>query len=313
MKHINSLNAKLVKKTKVVKKKTEVVVNKKNVEVPISCFDDEIRAILRTNPGWSDEISRLSDKDLTLLGVRDPLASVEHVSLMPIMGPRKKDMSAEELASLEEMRTRRTGLITRVHSLVDTRLKRGFVCQDEDWLQLVKNLVVVAVVGAEGMRGSFDFKTWLIGVARTEGILDMNFVHSKGITNADFKLMLATCLYAFVMACRCVHLRVRQSDVIPSMQQGNLMHVMRVVFGTFWDTRYTRDADVLTLASMMVASTVTEHAVEMLPTFLVEIGIPHHEWPMCVLLHQFPRVLYLSSRVSSSPATAPEAATSTNA
>ena len=296
MKHINSLHTKLVKTTKVMKTKNVEVQKKQQLS-----FDDDIRAILRANPGWSDEISRMSDKDLTLLGVRDPLSTMEHVSSMPILGPRKKDMSAEELASLEEMRTRRTGLITRVHSLVDTRLKRGFVCQDDDWIQLVKNLVVVAVVGAEAMRVSFEFKTWFIAVARTERILDMNFVHSKGITAADFKLMLATCLYAFVMACRSVHLNVRQTDVIPSMQRGNLMHVMRVMFGTFCDTRDKRDADVLTLASMMVASTVTEHAVEMLPTFLTEIGIPRNEWPMYVLSRQFPRVLYLSS--STTPVT----------
>lgn len=79
------------------------------------------------------------------------------------------------------------------------------------------------------------------------------------------------------------------------------MHVMRVMFGTFCDTRDKRDADVLTLASMMVASTVTEHAVEMLPTFLTEIGIPRNEWPMYVLSRQFPRVLYLSS--STTPVT----------
>jgi hypothetical protein len=260
---------------------------------PELSFEDDVLRILHENPGWKDEIGRLPMSEVVTMGVRDTLSSCDHLVMAPLLLPRKKEMTDAERVSLNEMRMRRAEIIARLHTLVDSRLKRGFVCQDADWLDLVKNMVVVAVVGAEGMRGPFEFKSWMIGVARTEGILDMEFVRRKNISTMDFKLMIAICLYAFVMACRNVHLSVRDSDVIPSMNRGNLEYAMRVLFGTFWTSEgKKRDTDVLTLAAMMVASTMTEMALAHLPHFLTTIAIPQTEWPWFVLQNHFPIVLY---------------------
>lgn len=269
---------------------------------PEVSFEDDVLRILRENPRWKDDILRLSTDEIVLMGVRDIMSTSEHMLTTPSLTPRKKDMTDEEKASLVEMRVRRTTIIERVHSIVNNRLRRGFACQDEDWLMLVRNMVVVAVVGAEGMRGPFEFRSWMINVARTEGILDMEFVRRKNISAADFKLMIATCLFGFVLACRYVHLSVRESDVIPSMQRGNLLYVMRVLFGTFWSSgRDKRDADVLTLAAMMIASTMTEHALALLPAFLTEMAIPQAEWPMYVLHGYYPIAMY--QHLSAAPTT----------
>ncbi len=260
---------------------------------PAISFEEDVLRILRANPEWSNEIKRLPTEELVLMGVRDVTSSSEHLIMTPFLVPRKKDMNQEELTSLDAMRARRTAVIDRVHTLVNTRLRRGFTCQDEDWFALVRNMVVVAVVGAEGMRGPFEFRSWMINVARTEKILDMGFVRSKNISEADFKLMLASCLFAFVLACRYVHLSVRESDVIPSLQRGNLLHIMRVLFGTFWSSAENkRDTDVLTLASMMLASTMTEKALVHLPAFLAEMNVPQAEWPWFILNGHFPGDMY---------------------
>jgi len=266
------------------------------VPVPVQeeiSLEDDVWRILRENPGWIGEIDRLTPDALVQMGVRDVVSTSEHVSATPLLEARKKDMTIEERTLLDKMRERRTSLVNRVHTLIDTRIMRGFVCQDEDWIVLVKNLVVVAVVGAEGMRGPFDFKSWFLNVSQTEKVLDMDFVRRKNITVMDFKLMVAVCLFAFVMACRYVHLPVRESDVIPSMKRGNLLHVMRVLFGTFWGPKHIkRDTDVLTLASMMVASVMTENALEFMPRFLTEIGIPQTEWPLYVLHRYYPIAMF---------------------
>jgi hypothetical protein len=256
-------------------------------------FEVNIRAILRENPGWTGEVERLSDKDLLLMGQRDLLSTVEGVSFEPLLQPRKKDLTPVELLELQAMRARRTVVIDHVYKLLDGRFSRGFTCTDPLWIDTVKRMVVVAVVGAEGMRGPFEFKHWFMGAGLGEKMLDMNLVRTLGVPVTDIKLMIAIGLFAFIAACQRVHTSVRAANAVPTVRHGDLQGALRVVFGTFWGpVEKKRDTDVLVLASMMLAATFTEEAICLVPSLLTEIGISPKEFPVMLLSGHFCAVMF---------------------
>ncbi len=275
-------------------------------------FEADIRAILRANPGWGSAVSMLSDKDLHLLGRRDVLSESEGVSFEPMLQPRKKDLTPVEMAELQEMRKRRNTVVEHVYKLVDGRFSCGFTCTDPVWIDMVKRMVVLAVVGAEGMRGPFEFKSWFIGSGLTENMLDMSVVRALGVPATDFKLMIAIGLFAFIAGCQRVHKHVRMANAVPIVRHGDLLGALRVVFGTFWGPSRKRDPDVLVLASMMLAARFSAEAVQHMPLLLAEIGIPPKEFPVLLLGGHFRADMFRVFLVNPDgtpvePAAAPEA------
>lgn len=218
------------------------------------------------------------------MGERDLVSKgVEQFSFEPLLLPRKKDLTPAELAELQAMRARRTVVIDHVYKLVDGRFSHGFTCTDPLWIDTVKRMVVVAVVGAEGMRGPFEFKHWFLGAGLGEKMIDMNLVRTLGVPTTDLKLMVAIGLFAFVAGCHRVHRHVRAANAVPIVRHGDLLGALRVVFGTFWGPSKKRDTDVLVLASMMLAAMFTHEAIVCVPALLEEIGIPPQEFPALLL------------------------------
>lgn len=284
--------AKKVKIVEVAPAAAPVVVPTAPARTEEDPFETNIRTILRENPGWTGDVARLSDKDLLLMGQRDLLSEVEGVSFEPLLLPRKKDLTPIELLELQTMRTRRTEVIEHVYKLVDGRFSHGFVCLDPQWMNMVKRMVVVAAVGAEGMRGPFEFKNWFIGAGLGEKMFDMNLVRDLGVPVTDMKLMIAIGLFTFIAACQRVHRHVRAANAVPIVRHGDLLAALRVVFGTFWGPDKKRDTDVLVLASMMLAATFTEEAICMVPGLLTEIGILPKEFPVMLLSGHFRAVMF---------------------
>ncbi len=240
-----------------------------------------MRAILREHgAAFEREVSRLGPNELELMGVANvlakPVVAVEEYE--PSFTPRLAT-TPEEVADLEAMRLRRNTLIQTVVKLVDGRFLRGFVCKDQEWLTMVKNTVVFAAVGAENMHGPFDFCKWILKHARTQGIFDASKFERLGVTHSDMQLMFAIALYTFVQACWRVHTKVRESQAVPVVQSGDLLFALRVMFGTFSTPGKPRDTTVLSLAAMMVASTLSHEALLHVDMCLAEIRIPESEWP----------------------------------
>jgi hypothetical protein len=262
-----------------------------------SCAED-MRAILRVHgESFEREVSRLGPNELELLGVADVMSAGSGRILCdeyePSFAPRKV-ASPEEQIELDAMRLRRNTLIKTVLKMVDGRFARGFKCTRPEWITMVKNLAMVAAVGAENMHGPFDFCEWILKFAREHKMIDPKAFPHLGVTQTDVQLMFAISIYTFVQACWCVHLSVRDSHAIPAIRRGDLLYALRVTFGTFSVPGKRRDTTVLTLAAMMLASTLSYEAIHYVPSCLAEIRIPADEWPV---LTGIPIELFLRSVV----------------
>lgn len=256
----------------------EVPSFKKQTPSTKTCEED-MRAILRAHgAAFEREVSRLGPNELELMGVANVLTTAVEGEYEPSFAPRKTT-TPEEVAELEAMRLRRNTLVQNVLLLIEGRFLRGFKCKHPEWLTMVKNTVVVAAVGAEHMHGPFDFCEWVLKYARGQGMIDPSKFARLGVTQSDVQLMFAISLYTFVQACWRVHIKVRESHAIPTIKRGDLLFSLRVIFGTFSTPSKPRDTTVLTLAAMMVASTLSYESLQYVHGFLAEIRIPAPEWP----------------------------------
>lgn len=275
-----------------------------------ACVDDMLDILRTQGESFKLAVSRLGPAELNLMGVADvmsnPQTLMDERDYEPAFGSRG-NLTTEELTELEAMRARRNILLRNVHNLIDTRFERGFTCKHPDWVVSVKNMAMLAAVGAENMHGPFDFSGWLLKHARTNKLMVEPDTFVKiGVTQSDVQLMFAIALYTFVIACWRVHAKVRVSGAVPHVRSGDLLYALRTTFGVFSIPSKRRDTTVLVLAAMMVASTMSVDALHVVPRCLEEIRIPQSEWPA---LNRVPIALFLP-RASTTPTPTP---TSTSA
>lgn len=246
-----------------------------------SCKEDVLEIMREHGATFEREVARLGPSELELMGVVDVMSTSttpvreEYEPLFTTRG----NHTSEELVEIDAMRFRRNTLLANVNRLIDGRLLRGFRCKNPEWIACVKNVAVVAAVGAENMHGPFDFGSWIVKYARANKIIDVKAFPRLGVTQTDVQLMIAISIYTFVQACWRVHINVRDSQAIPAVQSGDLMHALRVTFGVFSVPSKRRDSNVLSLAAMMLASTLSTDAMYYTHTCLAEIRIPVSEMP----------------------------------
>jgi len=294
-------------------KTTTSQTKKQTVAAAVSSCAEDMRKILRVHgESFEREVARLGPNELELLGVADVMSTGSGSILCdeyePSFAPRKVT-TAEELVELDAMRLRRNTLVQNILKMTGGRLARGFKCKHIEWLTMVKNMVMIAAVGSENMHGPFDYCEWALKSARGYNMIDTSAFARLGVTQSDVQLMFAISIYTFVQACWCVHFEVRDSHAIPVIRRGDLLFALRVTFGTFSVPGKRRDTTVLTLAAMMLASTLSYEALCHIRVCLEEIRIPADEWPEFT---DVPIELFLRSTVPPPVVDAPVAATTTS-
>lgn len=272
-----------------------------------TCASDMLDILRTHGASFETAVSRLPPTELELMGVADVMSTPQMVAAERDYEPTftsRGTLSHEDVSELEDMRVRRNILLQNVHRLIDTRFQRGFRCKHPEWVASVKNVAMIAAIGAENMHGPFDFPSWLLKHAHTNNLMvEASAFTEMGVTQSDIHLMFAIALYTFVQACWRVHAKVRMSEVVPHVKAGDLTHALRTTFGLFSVPSKRRDTTILVLAAMMIASTVSFDAMHLFPRCLAEIRIPESEWPT---LNRIPLELFLPlSSCSPAPAPAP--------